>query len=96
MRKLRLALLALSVALIPVLGVFPLPVSASASPSAVIIAASGQMISGPVDATGYDVGIYIGPGVHDVIVTGAAVSGAGWIGILVQDASDIVIKGSTI
>jgi parallel beta-helix repeat protein len=96
MRKFKLALLALSICLIPVLGVFPLAGSAISSPNAVIIATSGQKINYPVNATGFDVGIYIGPGVHDVVVTGATVSGAGYIGILVQDASDIVIKNSTI
>jgi parallel beta-helix repeat protein len=49
-----------------------------------------------VDATGSDIGIYIGPGVRNVMVTGATVSGAHDEGILVQDTSGIVVKNSTI
>jgi parallel beta-helix repeat protein len=96
MRKFELALLALFTALILVLGVFPLAVSAVASPNAAIVATSGQTISGHVKAAGHDVGIYIGKGVQNVTVKGATVSGAGFIGILVQDAHNILIEDSTI
>lgn len=64
--------------------------------TAKIVAVSGQTISGNIDATGYDVGIYVGPGVHDVRIVGATVSGANDEGILVQDTSDVLIKSSTI
>jgi hypothetical protein len=76
--------------------------SAFASPTlpngftAKVVAHSGQTIRGVIDATGYDVGIYIGPGVHGVRVLGARVTGANDHGILVQDAHDDLIKGSTI
>lgn len=63
--------------------------------TAALVAHSGQRISGVVDATGYDLGIYIGPGVHGVTVSGATVSGAKNEGILVQDTSGVVIKDST-
>lgn len=88
--------MALSLALIPVLGVLLQGVNAFAAPTAAIIATSGQTINYPVNATGFDVGIYVGPDVHDVTITGAKVSGANFIGILVQDAKDIVIKNSKI
>ena len=71
-------------------------IKSSDSGSAKIVAHSGQTISGLVDATGYDIGIYIGPGIRNVTVKGATVSGAHDEGILVQDTSDIVIKDSTI
>lgn len=64
--------------------------------TAAVIAASGQTISGEVDADGYDVGIYVGPGVHDVAIRDATVSGANDQGILVQDASYVLIKDSTV
>jgi hypothetical protein len=76
--------------------------SAFASPTlpngftAKVVAHSGQTIRGVIDATGYDVGIYIGPGVHGVRVLGARVTGANDHGILVQDAHDDLIKGSTV
>jgi hypothetical protein len=64
--------------------------------TAKVVASTGQIITGTVDAAGYDVGIYIGPGVHGVIVAGATVRGANDEGILVQDASGVIIKNSTI
>lgn len=82
--------------------------SASAAPSAFaagplpngftakVVAHSWQTIRGTIDATGYDLGIYIGPGVHGVRVLGARVTGANDEGILVQDAHDVLIKNSTV
>lgn len=64
--------------------------------TAKVIAESGQRITGTIDASGFDLGIYIGPGVHDVTVMRATVSGANDEGILVQDASDVVIRDSSI
>ena len=64
--------------------------------TAKVVAHSGQTIRGAVDATGYDVGIYIGPGVHDVRVIGATVTGANDEGILVQDAYNVLIEHSTV
>jgi len=64
--------------------------------TAKIIATSGQHISGTIDATGCDLGIYIGPGVTSVRVTGAVVENANDEGILVQDTSNIVILGATV
>jgi parallel beta-helix repeat protein len=93
--KIKITVLAFSLALIVALLAFPAMVSA-ASVNAAIVATSGQRISGNVDAIGKDIGIYVGPGVHDVTVMNATISGAGFEGILVQDARDIVIKNSTI
>lgn len=64
--------------------------------TAAVVAHSGQKISGHVDATGYDLGIYIGPGVHGVTVSGATVTGANDEGILVQDTYGVLIKDNTI
>lgn len=64
--------------------------------TAKVVAQSGQTISGPINATGYDLGIYIGPGVHHVRVIGARVTGANDEGILVQDTHDVLIENSTV
>jgi len=64
--------------------------------TAKVVAHSGQTIHGAIDATGFDLGVYIGPGVHDVKVLGARVTGANDQGILVQDAHDILIRNSTV
>ena len=60
------------------------------------IARSGQSISGSVDASGCDVGIYVGPGTSHVVVKDAMVTGASDHGILVQNASSILIEDSTV
>jgi hypothetical protein len=79
---------------------FPLGASAASAGgtglTAAVVATSGQKISGTIDATGYDIGIYIGPGVHNVKVIGATISGANDEGILVQDASNILIENSMV
>ena len=64
--------------------------------TAKVVAHSGQTIRGAINAAGYDLGIYIGPGVHDVTVLGARVTGANDQGILVQDAHDVWIRDSTV
>lgn len=64
--------------------------------TAKVVAHSGQKITGTIDATGYDLGIYIGPGVHGVTVSGATVTGADDEGILVQDTYGVLIKNNTV
>jgi parallel beta helix pectate lyase-like protein len=64
--------------------------------TAKVVAHSGQTIHGVIDATGFDLGIYIGPGVHNVRVLGAKVTGANDQGILVQDTTGVVIRNSTV
>ncbi len=64
--------------------------------TAALVATSGERISGTVAATGCDVGIFIGPGDHDVTVKDAHVSGANDHGIFVQDADHVTIKDDTI
>jgi len=98
-KSIGLALLVVTLGLgaaIPASAALAAPVPLPNGLTAKIVAVSGQTISGTVDATGYDVGIYIGPGVHGVVVTGATVSFAKQEGILVQDTWGIVIKNSTI
>ncbi len=79
------------------------PATAAATPSllpngftAKVIAYSGEHISGTVNATGFDLGIYVGPGVTNVTIEGATVYGANDEGILVQDTANVVIKDNIV
>lgn len=101
MHRFKFSLIVLSIsAIIPALS--PLAQVVSAAPAGgtglttAVVATSGQTITGNIDATGFDIGIYIGPGVTNVMVNSATVSGANDEGILVQDTSGIVISNSTI
>jgi hypothetical protein len=64
--------------------------------TAAMVATESQTISGSVDATGCNLGIYIGPGVTGVTVNGATVSNATDHAILAEDTSAITIENNTI
>lgn len=65
--------------------------------TAAVVARAGQHISGEqVDATGCDVGIYVGPGATGVQIRHVKVTGANDAGILVQKTSRVMITGSTV
>lgn len=64
--------------------------------TASIVAMSGQHISGLVDASGCDLGVYVGPGVTNVVISGATVENANDHGILVQDTSNVQILNNTV
>ncbi len=49
-----------------------------------------------VDASGCDVGVYVGPGVESVVIANATITGANDHGIFVQDTSNVVIEDSLI
>lgn len=77
--------------------------AASASPSSLpngytakIVAVSGQTITGTINARGYGLGIYVGPGVTNVTVRDAVVTNANDEGILVQDTSNVRIVNSVV
>jgi parallel beta-helix repeat protein len=100
MPRLKCVIVAVAAGVLLALSAFP-AVALASSPlpngfTAKVIANSGDVITGTIDATGYDIGIYVGPGVHNVLVNGVTVSGANDEGILVQRASNILIKNSTI
>jgi hypothetical protein len=54
------------------------------------------MITGMVNASGCDLGIYVGPGMDGVVIANATVTGANHHAILIQDASNVVIEDSLI
>lgn len=56
-----------------------------------VIAHSFEYISGTVNATGCDVGVYVGPGTTFVVIEHATITDANDHGIFVQDASSIII-----
>ncbi len=64
--------------------------------TAVVVPTSAQTVTGPIDATGCDVGVYIGPDAHDVTVDGATISGANYHAIIAQDTYNIVVQNSTV
>ena len=65
--------------------------------TAAVVATSSTTYSSAVDATGCDVGIFVGPGVHDVTIDGASVTGANDHGIFAEDAgAKLVIAHSTV
>jgi Right handed beta helix region len=100
MRRLKFAIAAAAIALTLTMGVFPAAAHALPLPpngfTAKVVAHSNQVITGHINAAGYDIGIYVGPGVHNVKVNRVTVSGANDEGILVQRASNIVIENSAI
>ena len=91
-----------AIILLPIAFLILLPSIAFTSPpnntglTAKIIAANGQMIAGTVNATGFDIGVYVGPGITGVVITNAKIFGANDHGIFVQDTKGIVIKDSNI
>ncbi len=64
--------------------------------SAAMVARAGQHITGTINATGCDVGVYVGSGLRGVVVSDAVVTGAGAHGIMVVDNSGTVIKDNTV
>jgi Right handed beta helix region len=65
--------------------------------TASVIATTGQTITNQmVDATGCNIGIYIGPSVTNVTVNGATVENATDHGILAEDTTGITVENSTV
>jgi len=64
--------------------------------TAKVVAQTGDVISGSIDATGCDLGVYAGPGTYGITVNGATVSNANDHGILFQDVSSSIIENSTV
>lgn len=60
------------------------------------IARAGETLTGAVNASGCDVGIYVGPDASHVVIEHATVTGANDHGIFVEDASSVTIEQSTI
>ena len=53
----------------------------------VILASNQQLTGTAINATGCDIGIFVGPGTKKVLISGVTVTGANEHGIFVQDAS---------
>ena len=64
--------------------------------SAAVVARPHQHISRWVDATGCDIGIYVGAGVRHVSITSTTVTGANFQGIFAEKTSDLRISWSTV
>lgn len=65
--------------------------------TAAVVARTNQRISGgQINASGCDVGIYVGPGATGVRISRVRVTGASDAGILVQKTSRVTITGSVV
>jgi hypothetical protein len=64
--------------------------------TAAVTAKTGQVITGTVNAAGFDIGVYVGPGITGVVITKAIITGANDHGIFIQDTSGIIVKDSVI
>ncbi|HLI51438.1 MAG TPA: right-handed parallel beta-helix repeat-containing protein [Thermomicrobiaceae bacterium] len=64
--------------------------------TAKVVAKSNQLIGGVIDATGCDVGVYVGAGVTGVLIQHATISNANDEAILVQDTWDVGIANNTV
>ena len=63
--------------------------------TASVIATASTTYSSTIDATGCDLGIYVGPGITGVTIS-ATISGANDHGIFAQDTSNLTVSGSTL
>jgi parallel beta-helix repeat protein len=54
------------------------------------------MITGTINATGFDIGIYIGPGITGVVIKNVKIFGANAHGIFIQDTHNVIVKDSEI
>lgn len=99
------AVLAIGAAAVTVFGTIPAAAASSGMTcqaagttglTAAVIATSGQKIAGSINATGCDIGVYAGPGVNDVTITNATVTGANDHGIFLQDSYHDVIESSLV
>ncbi|HVX20126.1 MAG TPA: right-handed parallel beta-helix repeat-containing protein [Acidimicrobiales bacterium] len=65
--------------------------------TAAVVATNGQTLSGTtVQATGCDVGIYVGAGATGVTIDGVTVSGANDAGILAEDTTGLTVTNSVV
>ncbi|MGH3260408.1 MAG: hypothetical protein ACRDNS_00275 [Trebonia sp.] len=65
--------------------------------TAAVVASPGQTIANQtIDATGCDIGIYVGKGVAHVRITSVTVENASFQGIFAQDTSHVTIEHSTV
>ena len=61
-----------------------------------LVAHAHETVTGLIQASGCDIGIYVPPGAAGVVVRRATVTGAADQGILVQDANSVLIEDSTV
>ena len=64
--------------------------------AAAVVATKGRVITGTINATGFDIGVYVGPGVTGVVIKNAKVFGANAHGIFIQDTHSVIVKDSEI
>ncbi|MDG6925558.1 MAG: right-handed parallel beta-helix repeat-containing protein [Nitrososphaerota archaeon] len=101
-----MAFSSLSLLLLFVLPAFPAAAAATATSdcvsagstglTTVVVAFAGETISGSVNATGCDLGVYVPPGANGVMVTHAVITGANEHAILAQNVVGFTLRDSVI
>ena len=72
------------------------PAGSTGLTASTILVSNQQLTGTTINAAGCDVGIYVGPGATNVLISGVTVTGANEHGIFVQDASHITIQYSVV
>jgi hypothetical protein len=80
----------------PVAGAATCVAAGSTGLTALVVATPGETITGPVTATGCDLGVYVGTGVTGVTINGATVTGANDTGIFAEQTSGLTVENSTV
>ncbi len=91
-----LSTLALTLVLSPAYACDPVSTMNSGTKTAETIAESGMSYTGNVNATGCDVGIYIGADVQDVSIEDADIYGANFSAIYAENATNVTVNQVTI
>lgn len=84
------------VAVAPAAGAAACTAAGPSGLTARVVAHTGQRLEGTLDATGCDIGVYVGPGVTHVVVDHMVIKNAGDHGVLVEDTHDVVVYGSLV
>src|SRR5213082_1432551 len=60
------------------------------------VVTSNHTIGGVINAAGCDIGVYVGPGSHNVAVSHATITDANDHAVLIQDSSFVYVSNNTI
>ena len=68
----------------------------SSGMTAAVVASTGQFITGDIDASGCDIGVYVGPNARGVLIKFAHIWGANYHGVFAQDTVTVAIESSNV
>lgn len=64
--------------------------------TAAVVARTGQFITGDINATGCDLGVYVGPDARGVVIKFAHIWGANYHGVFAQDTRTVAVLSSDV